>query len=199
METSVDTSDGRAHHVDRIEDTRLWLREFSQDDWQAVHAWASRPEVCRFQAWGPNSPAETRAFLQTVLDAKAVSPRTNFTLAATLPGQETPIGSGTLFIRSASFRMGEIAYILHPDYWGQGLGTALARLLLALGFERFGLHRIYATCDPRNIGSGRVLQKVGMTHEGRLRETMQIRDGWRDSDVYGILEHERGRSMPVTI
>jgi [ribosomal protein S5]-alanine N-acetyltransferase len=199
METSVDTNDGRPHYIDRIEGARLWLREFSQDDWQAVHTWASRPEVCRFQVWGPNSPAETRAFLQTVLDEKAVSPRTSFTLAVTLPGQGTPIGSGALFIRSDSFHMGEIAYILHPGYWGQGLGTALARLLLALGFERFGLHRIYATCDPRNLGSGRVLQKVGMTHEGRLRETMQIRDGWRDSDVYGILEHERDRSTPVTI
>jgi RimJ/RimL family protein N-acetyltransferase len=52
------------------------------------------------------------------------------------------------------------------------------------------LHRIFATCDPRNVASRRVLTKIGMTHEGRMRETLLIRDGWRDSDVYAILKHE---------
>jgi RimJ/RimL family protein N-acetyltransferase len=40
------------------------------------------------------------------------------------------------------------------------------------------------------VASARVLAKVGMTHEGRMRETMLIRDGWRDSDLYAILEPE---------
>lgn len=52
------------------------------------------------------------------------------------------------------------------------------------------MHRIYATCDPRNIGSSKVLEKVGMTREGRLREDLLIKDRWRDSLVYSILEHE---------
>jgi RimJ/RimL family protein N-acetyltransferase len=173
-----------------VRSQRLVLREFGPRDWPAVHAWASRPEVCRFQAWGPNTPEETQAFLQAVLVAAAARPRSDFTLAATLPGNDVPIGSGALYLRDRRFRSGEIAYVLHPDQWGLGLGTELARRLLELGFDRFGLHRIYATCDPRNVASGRVLKKAGMTREGRLREAVLIRDGWRDSDVYGILEHE---------
>ncbi len=173
-----------------VQSARLRLREFVPDDWRAVHAWASRPEVCRFQDWGPNTQEETRTFLETVLAAASARPRTDFTLAATLPGRDTPVGSGSLYIRNRRFRTGEIGYAVHPDHWGQGLGTEIARLLLDLGFGRFGLHRVFATCDPRNVGSGRVLQKVGMTREGRLRHTALIRDGWRDSDVYSILEHE---------
>ncbi|MFF4050393.1 GNAT family N-acetyltransferase [Streptomyces chartreusis] len=53
-----------------------------------------------------------------------------------------------------------------------------------------GLHRIFATCDPRNLGSARVLTKLGMTYEGRLRHTAWIRDGWRDSLTFSILEEE---------
>jgi RimJ/RimL family protein N-acetyltransferase len=49
---------------------------------------------------------------------------------------------------------------------------------------------VYATCDPRNAGSARVLTKIGMTYEGRMRETVLIRDGWRDSDLYAILDRE---------
>lgn len=181
----------RPLRVERITGDRLLLREFTADDWPAMHAWASWPEVCRFQPWGPNTPAETRAFLRTVLDAAVAAPRTDYTLAVLLADGATPIGSGSLLVRSSAFRTGEIAYSLHPDAWGRGLGTELAELLLRFGFERCGLHRIYATCDPRNVASASVLRKVGMTYEGRLRHTMLIRDGWRDSDLYAIPEHER--------
>ena len=193
----MDRAHADVHRFEGVQSARLRLREFVPDDWPAMHAWASRPEVSRFQSWGPNTPEETRAFLQTVLAAAAARPRAEFTLAATLRGGDTPIGSGSLYVRNRRFRAGEIAYVVHPDHWGQGLGTEIARLLLDLGFGRFGLHRVYATCDPRNLGSGRILEKVGMTREGRLRHTVLIRDGWRDSDLYAILEHEwRGRAEP---
>lgn len=57
-------------------------------------------------------------------------------------------------------------------------------------FELGPLHRVVATCDPRNLVSAAILQKVGMTFEGRLRHTMQIRDGWRDSSAFSILADE---------
>ncbi|GAA3412269.1 GNAT family protein [Paenibacillus hodogayensis] len=79
---------------------------------------------------------------------------------------------------------------MHPDYWGKGIATEVANLLVNFGFKELHLHRIYATCDPRNIGSAKVLNKVGMTQEGRLRDALLIKDGWRDSLVFGILQHE---------
>lgn len=55
-------------------------------------------------------------------------------------------------------------------YWGKGYATEVGKLLLGFGF---------------------VMEKIGMTYEGRLRQTMLIRDGWLDSDVYSIVEDER--------
>jgi ribosomal-protein-alanine N-acetyltransferase len=52
------------------------------------------------------------------------------------------------------------------------------------------LHRVMATCDPRNLASTAVLTKVGMTFEGRLRHTMEIRDAWRDPSIFSILADE---------
>lgn len=66
----------------------------------------------------------------------------------------------------------------------------MAHLLVNFGFKELNLHRIYATCDPRNGASAKVLEKIGMVKEGRLRENLLIKGGWRDSFVYGILEHE---------
>lgn len=73
------------------------------------------------------------------------------------------------------------------------MGTAIGRELLELGFGELGLHRIFATCDPRNVGSVRVPGKLGMTYEGRLRHAMLVKDGWRDSEVFSVLEDEWAR------
>jgi RimJ/RimL family protein N-acetyltransferase len=42
-----------------------------------------------------------------------------------------------------------------------------------------------------------VLTKLGLTHEGRRRQVIELRDGWRDSDIYSILEHEWSAVIPA--
>ncbi|MFD8197537.1 GNAT family N-acetyltransferase [Streptomyces wuyuanensis] len=157
-------------------------------DWRAVHSWASLAQVCRFQTWGPNTEEQTRAFVATAVGAWAHSPQQRFAYAARIEGDVA--GMGEPHVRSGGQRQGEIPYAVHPRAWGQGVGTAIGKELLARGFEDLELHRIHTTCDPRNLGSARVLGKLGMTWEGRHRHTALIRDGWRDSDVFSILEDE---------
>jgi ribosomal-protein-alanine N-acetyltransferase len=72
-------------------------------------------------------------------------------------------------------------------HWRRGLGVQIARSLLTIAFDSMDLHRVVATCDPRNVASIAELRKVGMTFEGRLRHTMRIRDGWRDSSIFSVL------------
>ena len=124
------------------------------------------------------------------LKTPAEQPRTRFTFAIVTKDNEKMIGAGELTIRDFSNRSGEIAYIVNPDYWGKGIATDVAALLIDFGFSKLKLHRIFATCDPRNIGSSKVLAKVGMTLEGRIREDLLIKDGWRDSLLYSVLERE---------
>jgi RimJ/RimL family protein N-acetyltransferase len=93
-------------------------------------------------------------------------------------------------LRTKPHRQGELSYIVHPRLWGRGIATAAGRQLLEIGFGELKLHRIFATCDPRNGASAQVLAKLGMSYEGQLRENVLLRDGWRDSDLYGVLEQE---------
>lgn len=162
------------------------LRPITEDDWPAVHAWASQERACRFQAWGPNTVQQTREFVTDAARAWSCVPRTRLVFAVTLDG--CVVGNCVLDLRGRA--QGEISYVLHPDYWGRGLATAAARQLVQLGFDEHALHRIFATCDPRNTASAAVLGRLGMQYEGRMRETTLIRDGWRDSDLYSILVHE---------
>lgn len=166
------------------------LRPLAVTDWQAVHDWAQREEACRFQSWGPNTPEQTLSFVQEAVAAWSHRPQTRFAFAVTVESRVV----GTAELRLRGHRQGEISYAIHPDLWGQGFASAAAGQLLAAGFTEHGLHRIWGTCDPRNRASARVLAKIGMKYEGRLRENLWIRDGWRDSDLYAILESELPRT-----
>lgn len=162
------------------------LRPLELDDWEAVHDWARRPESCRYQVWGPNTPEQTKAFVQAVVQAWSMRPPTWFVYAIVLDG----LVVGNAGLRLHGNYQGEVSYAVHPDWWGNGLATQAGQRILAIAFREHKLHRIFGTVDPRNADSARVLGKLGMTYEGRLRETMLIRDGWRDSDIYSILETE---------
>ena len=173
-----------------LSNERLLLRQFTEDDWLGVHRYASQEIVCRYQAWGPNTEEDSIGFVKQVIKDASQQPRKRFAFAIVTKNNEQMIGAGELTIRDLSNRNGEIAYIVNPEYWGRGIATDVATLLIDFGFTKLNLHRIFATCDPRNIGSSNVLEKVGMTLEGRIREDLFIKDGWRDSLLYSVLEHE---------
>jgi ribosomal-protein-alanine N-acetyltransferase len=162
------------------------LRPLAIGDVDAVHEWAQREDACRYQPWGPNTLEQTRAFVRDAVHSWKSRPQHRFVYAVVADSRVV----GTAELRLRGNDQGEIAYLVHPDYWGRGLATAAARQLLVAGFVGHSLHRIFATCDPRNNASRRVLEKIGMAYEGRMRETIRIRDGWRDSDLYAILCHE---------
>ncbi len=84
----------------------------------------------------------------------------------------------------------DIAYAVHVDYWGRGLGTQIARLLLAIAFANPAVERVQGTCDPRNLASAAVLRRAGLTFEGTLRHDVHLRTGWRDSAMHSILRGE---------
>ena len=168
--------------------TTVRLRPVEATDWQAVHTWGSLPEFCRYQPWGPNTSEQSRTFVETAVAAWSQNPQTRYVYVAYI--DERAVGMGELRVRESEHRQGEISYGLHPQWWGRGLGTMLGRELLRIGFEYLSLHRVYATCDPRNLGSAGVIRRLGMAYEGRLRHTLLIRDGWRDSDIYSVLESE---------
>jgi RimJ/RimL family protein N-acetyltransferase len=161
-----------------------------EDDWEAAHRWASDPEVVRFMHWGPNSEEETRDHIRRRIADQQEDPRRAFHLAVALKATGHPIGSCALVVTNWESRQGGLGYCYAREFWGQGYGTEAARALLALGFEQLGLHRIRATGDRENIGSRRIMEKIGMRREGLLLEDDWLRGHWRDTYSYAILEQE---------
>ncbi len=171
-----------------VDHMRVELRPITPGDWRALHLWGGDERACRYQSWGPNTPDRSREFTAEAAAAWQATPIRRRVYVATVEGDV--IGSGELRIHSERHRQGEIQYIVNPRWWGRGVATQVGRRLLHVAFIQLDLHRVFATCDPRNIGSQRVLTKLGMTVEGTLRHTMKLSDGWRDSTVCGVLRDE---------
>jgi RimJ/RimL family protein N-acetyltransferase len=168
---------------------RLVLRELVEDDWQAVHAFLSDPEVSRYCPFQPPTEEETRQEIRKLIDGRHAAPP-QYDFALVLRSTGALIGLCRLTIRPDELRQGEILYLLNRHYWGQGYATEAVRAVLGYGFEELGLHRVYATCRPANVASSRVMEKVGMQREGHLRRHRWMKGRWQDSLLYAILEDE---------
>jgi [ribosomal protein S5]-alanine N-acetyltransferase len=177
-----------------LQTERLIIRDIVADDWEAVHNYASDLEVVRYVPWGPNSPEDTKNFIHRVLTLQQNEPRHNFELAVILKTKNQLIGACDIHLSNADNREGLIGYCFNRHFWGQGYATEAVRGLLALGFEQLGWHRITATCDPANIASARVIEKVGMRREGYFRKNTWEKGKWCDTLLYAILESEWSES-----
>lgn len=60
----------------------------------------------------------------------------------------------------------EVGFVVRPDHRGRGLGTAIAREMVAIGFDELCLTSVMGTVDLDNEASIRVLQKAGFEEEG---------------------------------
>jgi len=84
----------------------------------------------------------------------------------------------------------ELTYSLSPSLWNQGLTTEAAWTAMSWTFQIYPINRMYAWSDPRNIGSWRVMEKLGMNREGLLRSHTKWNGTFRDRVYYGILRQE---------
>jgi RimJ/RimL family protein N-acetyltransferase len=177
-----------------IETKRLILRDFVPGDWKAAYEYGSDPIVVRFMPWGPNSISQTKAFIRRVSQASRKRPRTKFEFAVILKSENRLIGGCGIRIQNIKFREADMGYCFNPRFWGKGYATEAAKAVIHFGFSKLKLHRIWATCDPHNKASTRVLEKAGMKREGLLRQNVFQKGAWRDSYLYAILEkkpHQR--------
>jgi RimJ/RimL family protein N-acetyltransferase len=173
-----------------LETPRLILREFRPEDWVQVQDYARDPEVVRFQPWGPNSEAETQAFVARAIALAEQVPRQGHELAIVFRPSGALIGGACLNLGPADLQSAELGYTLHRLAWGQGLGTELARRLVAFGFRDLALQRIWAKCRPENVGSYRVMKKAGLRLEEYLQNDLTVRGRIMDSYLCSISRRE---------
>lgn len=145
----------------------IYLRPVKKDDALAIHLYAGNPEVTRYMLWGPNDYEDTVSYVELSLKEQNRIPRRVYRFAIILKHTDDLIGMIDLTLESD--KIGEMGYVLNQSHWGKGYGTEAAKLMVNYGFKTLGLHKIICTCDTRNIGSYRIMEKVGYRRVGTYK------------------------------
>jgi ribosomal-protein-alanine N-acetyltransferase len=84
----------------------------------------------------------------------------------------------------------EVGYLVIKQRQGEGIAREALAALIEQLFGAEDVRRIYADVDPDNAASNRLVERLGFTLEGRLREQWRTHIGARDSLIWGLLASE---------
>lgn len=168
---------------------RLILRPFSLGDADAVQELAGAYEVALNTTNIPHPYPAGAAALWIGTHQAQLERGEGVHFAVTRQRGEQLVGAVGLGL-SLEHRRAELGYWIGVPFWGQGYATEAAQAVVAYAFRQLGLLRIVATHFARNPASGRVMQKLGMTREGCLRQHILRWGEPQDLVLYGILRQE---------
>ncbi len=172
----------------RLETERLVLRQFHISDARRVQTLAGEWELARTTFLPhPYKNGIAERWILSLIDDYKKDRIVNF--AVDLKETGALIASVGLVLEMAHNR-GDLGYWIGMPYWGNGYCTEAGRAVLEYGFNQLELNRIAAPHFSSNPASGRVLQKLGMQHEGTRRQHYFRFGKYEDAEVYGILRSE---------
>lgn len=167
-----------------LETARLRLRPIVPDDAEALHATMADAELMRWWSSAPHeSTAETRQYVTYTPDRDGMR-----SWAITRPPEDRALGWVTVIARRAG--VSELGYLLAREHWGQGIAREAVACVIDQLFGVEGVRRVYGDVDPDNHASRRLLESLGFTLEGVLREEWETHIGVRDTVLYGLLRRE---------
>jgi RimJ/RimL family protein N-acetyltransferase len=174
---------------------RLILRRMTAADTDAVYAYQSRADVCRYLLFEPRTLDQVAEKVrQHALAVRLAGDGDYLQLALELRDSEDApgrvIGDSYFTLASVEHARGEIGWTMHPDYTGRGYAAEAARAVLDLAFSTLGLHRVYAELDVRNHASVALCRRLGMREEAHFVRDILFKGEWADTGVYAILAEE---------
>lgn len=189
---------------------RLVVREFVPSDRDALLAFVRDPGQLKYMLFNLATEEAVDEFLAEAMSRPADGLRATYHLAicersASRSGGDSAsttsvgecgecVGCVSLMRDGPSSREAEIGYFFRKDTWGRGYAAEASVPVIDFGFSSLGLHRVWGKCHSENKGSARVMEKLGMSHEGTMREHAWMGDHWRSSLLYAVLDREWAQS-----
>lgn len=156
-----------------IRTRRLVLRPLGVKYLHTVHEYASDYENTKYMVHLPNERFEdTLAFLQNIEQEWEKDDPEFYEFAVCM--EDKHIGAVSVYL-DENKRSGELGWIINKRYWGQGIALEAAEALINFASDKLNIHHFIAHCDSENIGSYKVMEKIGMirtdTYGGRKNKS----------------------------
>ena len=169
-----------------IRTKRLLLRPFRESDYDDLFEFLSQLEDDEFEGYPGITCENGRQHLAYRLGSEEF---------CAMELKESGKVIGNICCGNRDFAAREVGYIVNKHYQQQGYAAEALSAVIAQAF-REGIHRVYAECDPRNVPSWKLLEKVGLRREAYFRQNIWFRRDengapvWKDTLVYAVLDTE---------
>lgn len=174
----------------RIETERLIIRPFRLADFEAYAAYHIKPDTYRFlYSAAPDRSTLRRQFTSDIRPVFAAEGDV-FKLAVVTKETNQLVGEVLLKFTNARALQGEVGYVFNSDFAGKGFATEATLAIVDYGFNHLGLHRIFARINAHNMGSIRVIERLGFRREAHFVQNDSYNGIWGDELVYAMLVHE---------
>nr|WP_312026126.1 GNAT family N-acetyltransferase [Sphingomicrobium flavum] len=160
----------KGERAELLRTERLVLRRARPDDLEPLHAMFTDAETMAHWSTPPHESLEqTRTWLQSMIDG------------ADMPGDDFIIEmDGEVLGKVGPYMLPEFGILVRRDHWEQGIGAEAMHALIDYLRER-GVPHLIADIEPDNIGSIRLMEKLGFSWSGSKEKAMMYGDRWADS------------------
>lgn len=170
---------------------RLELRPLVPSDRDALLAYRSDPETCRYLPFEPQTAEDVERYLATRAASRTLEgPDGSVSFGVALLDGGPLVGDLILFTRSVPGECLEAGWVFSPENRGHGYATEAAAALLGVAFDEAEAHRVVARMDPANTASARVAERIGMRREALLLEDERVKGVWSDTLHFAMLDRE---------
>jgi ribosomal-protein-alanine N-acetyltransferase len=188
MQPADETSPAWRTTVPLLEGRRIILREPRVTDAPSLFSLLSNDDVSRFIS---PPPATVDGFERYIAWSHRQRAAGQYVCFAIVPrGGDTP--TGLIHVRGLGpgFGTADWGFALGPEFWGSGIFTEAAELVLDFAFDVLGTHRLEARaalCNGRGNGA---LKKLGAEREGILRHAFFRNGDYLDHVMWSILHED---------
>ena len=160
---------------------RLVMRAYDAGDLQQLHAVLYSDEAAMRLLGGPRDLAGTRAALERTMNQQEAAGFSFWPVFERESG--LLVGEAGLFPLAPEGPDVALGYAFGSGFWGRGYATEAATAVLVEAFGPLGLDHVVAITREANIGSRRVLTKLGFRMEG-------LRHVWGAEQLFFTLRRE---------
>ncbi|WP_338693075.1 GNAT family protein [Streptomyces sp. Q6] len=178
------------NHLPELHGERLWLREMRATDLAPFERIHTHRVLTRYLGIDRMDARQAQDAFAQCLAQPYTHPRRRHTLAVCAPGDTTMVGTMALLVEEYGRNAMLTGLVLLPDAPVRGHGHEAGRLLMAYGFGRLGLHRIWAGHRVDHVRMREVMLAAGLRPEATLRELFHTQGAWHDVTTYAALAHE---------
>lgn len=173
-----------------IETERLILRRFKEDDANDVfNNWANDSEVTKHLTWPTHKSIEdTKEYLRIVVNEYEDNRIYHWGIELKEINQVIGDIGGVKY--NEDIELVHIGYCMGKKWWNKGIMSEAFSAIIKFLFEEVKVNRIESRYDPRNIYSGKVMERCGLKYEGTMKEADRNNQGVCDTAMYGLVRED---------